>query len=198
MHPAVLVTAACFFVLFLNASHGTRLLGMSAVCVLIAGAYCWSRFGRLVRRMWVLLLVLCIVMLWQTPGTLLWPLWDGFSPTREGVLQAGEQAARLLSTVAVVAILMQRLRPAEVVVGLMGLLTPLRYLGLDTVRMAIRIQLVLDAIASPLPLEWRKALQQGSEPLSPIRVELEDGKYRFQDVALMVLIGALALGILLW
>ena len=114
-----------------------------------------ARWWRLLRRMRYILLAVCVLFLWQTPGTLLIPALGGWSPTVDGAVQALRHVLRLVAVVDVVAILMSALSVESWVAGLFVLAMPLRLIGVSPERFAVRLNLVLRAADSTQRRSWR-------------------------------------------
>lgn len=122
----------------------------------LAGTVDAARLYRLVRRSRWLLLAMGLLFGWMTPGIYLVPDLGAASPTREGLLQGLEHAGRLLGLVAMVALLLARWTPAQLVQALAGLMAPWRHHGQ---RAALRLALVLDYVEQVPPAhQWRQWL----------------------------------------
>ncbi len=130
-----------------------------AVCMLAAVVLARARTWRLVRRIRVLLIAITVLFAWFTPGEAALLDWPRLGPTREGLALAALHAGRLLAVVCAVGILLERLPLARLVGGLYALSRPLRLVGVEPERLALRLLLVLRYVeASPRgqgPVDWR-------------------------------------------
>lgn len=98
------------------------------------------------RKLRWLLLSIAVLYLWFTPGTPVLPYADWWLPTREGFWLALRRVTVLVTLVAVVQVLLQRLSRATLAAAIMSLTAGLRYCGLNTERFAWRLVLSLDAV----------------------------------------------------
>jgi energy-coupling factor transport system permease protein len=94
----------------------------------------------LLRRSRWLLLTMLVMFGWFTPGTPL-PAIPGTS--REGLLLAADNIARLLIALAALAMLLKTLDPPKLVAGMRSLLAPIAFLGFSRDRIAVRLALTL-------------------------------------------------------
>lgn len=150
---------------------------------------------RLVWRTRWLLLVLFMGYAYSLPGepALLW-LGD-YSPTWEGLLRGGQQAARLLLLLLWLDLLVLRLPSEALMAGVYTLLSPFARVGLEVERAALRLGLTLRAI---------EGLERGRGNLRhlfgedlgsglPLTIHLDVQPMRAVDLALPALITALLL-----
>ena len=111
----------------------------------VFGAACLAR-ARLIALVWrgrFLAFVVALSSAVMPPGELL-PIFS--LATYEGLLVAVEQLLLLCFTLASVALLMQLLAPAELVIGMLFVLQPMGWFGVDITRIAVRMSLVLDGL----------------------------------------------------
>ena len=101
---------------------------------------------RMMRRVRWLLLAILILYGWFTPGTALIPAWAPYSPSLEGLQQGLLRAAVLLVIVAAVYLLITTTPRGDLVAGLLWCGRPLRRLGVDDQRFAVRLVLALEAV----------------------------------------------------
>lgn len=161
LHPS------CALIIWLAAVLGVQCLGYAGLAVLCAGvlllapaaASRWLAYAR--RARW-LLLSLWLILAFNTPGEAFHDL--AWAPTYEGVAEANLQAVRLLSILACLAWVFDRLGHDGMVAGLWGLLQPLRKAGLDVERIVVRLSLVLENLQTPPAKgEWKRML--AAEPV---------------------------------
>lgn len=132
-------------------------LGLLIVAVVLSTpGVCRPWFGYLRRARW-LLSVLWVVLAYNTAGE----AFNDFSwaPTYEGITEANLHAVRLLAILGCLAWLFCRLENEALLSGMWGILRPLRWIGLDTERVLVRLSLVLEHLKSPhKSTEWQQML----------------------------------------
>ena len=169
-----------------------RPLLIAAVLLLLAAAWADpTRAWTLVKRARYLLLAIFMVFAWGTPGRLLWPQSGWLSPSAEGVALALTHGLRLLCVLSLVALLLARLAVSRLVCGLCGVLWPLRWLGLNVPRAALRLELVLRyCTADNARLTWREWLSgPPARHERPVRLALRP--FRPMDWLSLVGVGVL-------
>lgn len=168
--------------------------GLAAVLALLLAR---ERSLRLLRRIRFLLLAILVLFAWFTPGEALLMDLPRVSPTREGLRLALDHAARLLTVVAAVAVLLERLPVSRLVGGLYALSRPFGVIGLSAERLAVRLMLILRHVETRDRAglrHWRHWLGEGQgEPETEI-LYLERERIGGFDVVLIVSL----LGVLLW
>ncbi len=103
-------------------------------------------FLRVVTRMrWLFLSILIIYGL-GTPGEFIPHIPVNFAPTFEGVQQGMLQIVKLLIALAALSLLFSTSSKAHLIHGLYILLSPLKFLGLNVKRFAVRLLLTLDYV----------------------------------------------------
>jgi energy-coupling factor transporter transmembrane protein EcfT len=100
----------------------------------------------MLRRIRWLLLAILILYGWFTPGTPLLPILGGWSPVQEGLQQGLLRVVALLGIVAAVYLLLASTPRGDLVGGLLWYGVPLRRLGVDDHRFAVRLVLALEAV----------------------------------------------------
>lgn len=174
LHPAMRIVACGAMVVL------AQLLSLSilALAVMTATAAALimarSRYLRLLRRVGWLLLPIVVLFAFFTPGTLLLPALGGLGPTIEGLQLAALHGLRLAAVVVCAALLLEYTPANRLVAGFYFLLRPLRFLGIDSGRIALRLMLVLRYADDPRSLrEWRRWLAGESAPADEfLRVSL--------------------------
>ncbi len=146
LHPASLILLG-FAALLAAARHeglvlALGCLGLTLVALIVAA----SHMHLLLRRSRWLLLTMLLMFGWLTPGT---PLASIPGASQEGLLLAAENLARLLIALSTVALLLNVLRPPELVAGIRSLLAPLAWLNISRDRIAVRLALTLNEVESP-------------------------------------------------
>lgn len=170
---------------------------VAGLAALLALMLARERSLRLLRRIRFLLLAILVLFAWFTPGEALLMDLPRFSPTREGLRLALDHAARLVTVVAAVALLLERLPVPRLVGGLYALSRPFGMIGLSAERLAVRLMLILRHVETTDRAgmrHWRHWLSEGQgEPEIEI-LYLERERIGRFDVVLIVSL----LGVLLW
>ena len=149
-HPASLILLGLAALLAAACHEGLVLavggLGLTLLALIVAA----SHMRLLLRRSRWLLLTMLLMFGWLTPGT---PLASIPGASQEGLLLAAENLARLLIALSTVALLLNVLRPPELVAGMRSLLAPLAWLNISRDRIAVRLALTLNEVESPHDLD---------------------------------------------
>ena len=99
----------------------------------------------MVKRLRIFFLSIFIMFLWFTPGQLIWPALDEWSPTYDGLIQALQRIFALILLVLGVETLLRLTDRPSLLVGLYYLATPFKWLGINQSRFIIRVLLTLEA-----------------------------------------------------
>jgi len=168
MHPVIRLVCFLVFAAFLTREGGAGIALGAALVVGLFAAFGGAGLGpawRMLRRMRWLFLSILIVYFWFTPGT---PLWSGAGwavPTREGAVAGAERIAALALMVLGVSLLVATTPRRSLLGALHWVSLPVRWLGLAPERLALRVVLVMDAVAElrPVLAAQRAALAGGTE-----------------------------------
>ncbi|RKZ65154.1 MAG: hypothetical protein DRQ48_11890 [Gammaproteobacteria bacterium] len=87
-----------------------------------------------------------ILYFWFYPGTDILPYLGRFSPTAEGINQAALRISSLLVVISYSGFLLLLTPRDDLVSGIQFLLSPLRFIGIDSQRFALRLGLVLSIV----------------------------------------------------
>lgn len=131
-------------------------------------------FGMMRRIRWLLLAIL-VLYGWFTPGTPLLPSLGDWSPVREGLVHGLLRAGALLAIVTAVYLLLASTPRGALVSGLLWYGMPLRRLGVDDRRFAVRLVLALEAVPQVQTLA-RAALDDAGESSRLQRIGLAAGR----------------------
>lgn len=188
LHPS------CALIVWLAAVIGVQFVGYAAVLLLLAGALLLNpallrRWWAYIRRARWLLLTLWLILAYNTPGEALHDL--AWAPTFEGVAEASLQAARLVAMLACLAWLFLHLGHEGMIVGLWGLLQPVRGLGFDSERVVVRLSLVLENLQEPPEKgAWKRMLAvQPSDSSGQESLHLSLAPWHLRDSLLVVASG---------
>jgi hypothetical protein len=157
IHPAVFVTAGFFCLLGIQAVRGSTLDWGAAAMLIFALAFANEKLRLVIRRLKYIMLAVTVLFAWQTPGILVVPALEAFSPTYDGFRAAIEPLMRLFATAAVVAVMLSRFSANQWVNSLYVLVSPLKNFGVSPDRFAVRLRLVLDHLERE-ELDWRRCL----------------------------------------
>lgn len=105
----------------------------------------------MVKRLRIFFLSLFIMYFWFTPGQLIWPMLDTWSPTYEGLTQGLQRISALIILVLGVESLLRLIDRAGLLTALYYLATPFQYVGVRRERFIIRVLLTLEAAEMQVP-----------------------------------------------
>lgn len=148
MHPLIRIVSFLVFAALVATGHVAQL---AFAAFLVAAAYSVTANAQLkaawplLRRMRWLFLSLLVVYFWFTPGQPLLPAIAS-QPTLEGVLEGLQRISALALLALAASLLMQSMTREVLITALYRLLLPLRWLGVQPERVAVRITLTLEAV----------------------------------------------------
>lgn len=124
------------------------------VCVLSCVAFIFSArvFTYSLRRVKWLLIILIIIYTFSTPGEYIQYWKMPLRPTYEGLVAGLSQMLNIVAILAGLALIMSSTQRAKLIGGLYQLLSPLKSLGVDAEKFAVRIWLTLHYAESRQPL----------------------------------------------
>ena len=173
-----------------------QLLAASMVFLLTAFIVAHGQVRRILYRSRWLMVSLIGLFVWLTPGT---PIpWAG-GATFEGAQFAADQLARLLLSIAAVAILLRVLDNQRLIAGLRDLAAPLAVLGISPDRLAVRLALTLDRIDhgdlafSGLVAALRGGLSDAPAGKAAERIEISSSSLGRSDAAAIAFVSLLVL-----
>ena len=149
MHPLIRLHSLLAFILLLALAGGSGLLPALFLLVLLYGRTGLMHVGglyRLVRRIRWLLFSILVLYGWWTPGEPLWDVPGLPAPSLDGLWQGAERVGVLLAIVAAVHWVMSVTERNALLGAVIAFTAPLRWLGVDHQRLAVRIQLTLEAV----------------------------------------------------
>lgn len=195
MHPSTTLIAWLAAVLSLQ-FLGYAGLGGLALAMLISLPSIVGPWLAYIRRARWLLLVLWLIMAYNTPGEAFHDF--AWAPTYEGAAEANLHALRLLLMLGCLAWLFKRLGHDGLISGLWGLLLPLRWLGMDIERLLVRLALVLESLQSPPERgAWKQMLHaQPDFSSGPEMLQLNLPTWHLWDHVAIIFISALFVGVI--
>jgi energy-coupling factor transport system permease protein len=148
LHPASILAAWLALLVLVATVTGVHAMFLAASLTLIALVRAKSRYLQLLKRSRWLLLTLLLTFAFMTPGVYINAF---FGATWDGLRLAAESVARLICTLASLAVVLEAVPSLRLVVGMRALLAPLEFAsGLRGLRdrIAVRLILTLQAIES--------------------------------------------------
>ncbi len=155
MHP--LIVFCCFLVFAVCVSLGDIRLSVAGLLMLVG---VWSvlrckpspRAWQMLRRMKIFFASIVLLYTWFTPGRLLLPELDTWSPTWEGVMSGSERVMALVVLVLAVDSFLLLLPREKILAALYFFFYPLHVLGFDRQRFMLRTLLTLEAVQANRPI----------------------------------------------
>ncbi|MEQ1532576.1 MAG: hypothetical protein HOO97_01585 [Sideroxydans sp.] len=199
IHPVVQILIWVLLTLLLQRINASALFLCSVglfVVTLKVGA---QKFLTLLRRTRWVLFSLLLIYGYTTPGVALVQSFGLASPTREGVFDGLMQLGRLLCALAGLAILLSRLSQAQLMGGIVGLMSPLCWLGISRERFAVRLALTLEnaeVAMQKTASHWHSAIADALVPThnGVAQIELRMQAWRWLDTLLLFACMALLMG----
>lgn|GEM_PF-525076 len=208
VHPATLVLLAVLSAVLMQTLTALPLLASASLLSILLYQHRPNGFLKLVYRSRWLLLSLLLIYAYTAPVA------SGPHPSGEGLLAGLLQAARLINTIALVALLLASLTREQLLVGIYTLSRPLDYFGCDAERLTVRLWLTLHyaetaarpivnhlnfdnlretLLGQPLATAWPEIDLQGAE-----QITLAHCPFTWRDGAISLLLASAALAMLLW
>lgn len=190
-HPATQIIAWCMLVAALQKLSLVPLLTVAIFILLLAFALSKHKFFQLLRRTRWVMVSLLLIYFYSTPGEPLSEAMGVLSPSREGLIDGVLQLTKLLSALAALAVLLDRLGRAQLIAGLYTLFAPMQWLGLSRERLAVRLALTLHYAEAAMLHHtgtWQDSLRGLFEPHheSAQPIELPISRFSLGDALLMV------------
>ena len=181
-HPAAQIVTWCLLVATLQFLTLEMLLAAAGIILLLALLISAHKLRQLLRRTRWIMLSLLLVYAYSTPGQPVLEALGMFSPSREGIGDGVLQLTRLLSALAGLAILLDRLHRQQLIAGLYTLFSPLQLIGVSRERVAVRLALTLHYAEVAMLREtntWQDSLRSLFEPRGENSKQMELALYRF-------------------
>lgn len=202
IHPATKI------LLWIGFALAVQMLGFTLLGLVSALAGIWlalggglSEVGFVLRRSRWLLLSLTLIYAFATPGDLLFPLLGDFGPSLQGLRGGALQAWRLALSLVTLALLLRACPRESLLSGIYALLRPLRAVGMNPDRVAVRLWLTLHYAQQQSRQKmqaWREELRVALDPApsAVLHVSLELPPFSWRD-PVVLLLAALLLGLAL-
>ena len=153
-HPVIRIISFLVLAAYLaTAGRAGALLAAAALALLYAflGLRHLAPAWRMIRRMRWFFLSLLVIYFWFTPGQPalgFLPLPSAYLPTVQGMVAGAARIASLLLIILAVNLLLCTTPRQELIGAIHWLARPLAWLGICPDRLAVRMHLVMDALAS--------------------------------------------------
>ncbi|TCV90476.1 CbiQ family ECF transporter T component [Sulfurirhabdus autotrophica] len=201
LHAATKIAMWLILAIFTQWMQPSSLLILSFILLVLLVYFKANEFSRLIRRTRYLLISLLLIYGYATPGELIYPAAGIFSPSLEGLQLGYVQAWRLLVLLAGLALLFRTTPRNDLLSGLYILMTPLKYLGVNVDKIAVRIWLTLQYADLPIQKGSRKSWREVFEMSERTQIKNEEliltvDRFNLIDLVAMVSVMALVLGLL--
>lgn len=201
LHAATKIVMWLFLAIFTQWMQPSSLLILSVFMLVFLIYFKANEFSRLIRRTRYLLISLLLIYGYATPGELIYPEAGIFSPSLEGLQLGCVQAWRLFLLLAGLALLFRTTPRSDLLSGLYILMLPLKYLGINVDKIAVRIWLTLQyadqSVQQGCKKSWRDVFDTSESAL--IKNEeliLTLDRFNFSDLVALVSVVVLVLGLL--
>ncbi len=189
-HPAAWILAWCLLVTAMQIMPLSSMLSTAGLILFLALLLSAQKFIKLIHRTRWVIVSLLLIYTYTTHGEPLIGWLGAFSPSREGLLDGALQLVRLLSALAGLAILLDRLDRLQLIAGLYTLFAPLQWLGFSRERLAVRLALTLRYAEQAMmrdSLSWQNTLNSLPETRAETTEQIELPLYRitFNDGVLV-------------
>ena len=154
IHPVIRIIS---FLVFAACAASVDARGLAAAALILGLLYLWLGPGHLrqgwhmLRRMRWFFLSILVLYFWFTPGQpalASLPLPTAWLPTRPGLVAGGQRLASLVLIILAVNLLLRTTPPQQLTAAIHWLARPLAWLGLPADRLAVRMVLVTEALAT--------------------------------------------------
>ena len=162
-HPVTQITIWICLAILVQTMQSVFLPLLALVLGFIAIKVHSHRMISLLRRTRWIIFSLMIIYAFLTPGEALWSMRYLPSPTREGLQDGLMQLSRLICVLAGLSILLTSLSQERLISGLYVLSYPLRYIGLSSERIAVRLALTLqyaERAMQETAKDWRSSIER--------------------------------------
>jgi hypothetical protein len=159
MHPLIRVLSLIVFTLFM-ASGDWRVVGIALLSLTVAYALDRvrpdARVWFMLRRLRLFLISIVILYGFMTPGEYVLPGLD-LPISHEGLLEGAIRSVNLIAIIFAVNWLMQTATRSQLVQSIYWLARPLKLLGVEPSRLALRLVLTLECVATLKELQTEQA-----------------------------------------
>lgn len=188
LHSAARILLWCGWAIGVELASQPTLYIMAVVS---ATAFVFPHFrqetGRLLRRTRWLMLILLLTYAYTLPGHPVWPEWESWSPTEEGLIEGGLRILRLALILIGLAVLIASTQRSRLIYGLFMLARPFAVLGLNRRAFAVRLGLTLEyvehivQIPPSRPKQWLELLHQPSPMIETTEYCLVSERWKWRD-----------------
>lgn len=165
MHPAIRILSCVIFIILITNASWSQLAISSIVLVIlhviVRNDALISSYIMVKRLRWLLFSIL-VVTLWFTPGEAILKDYEFWSPSIEGMVYGAKRMAILVEIVMAVNILLLTTSTELLIAALHWLLSPMKYIGVQTDKLALRIVITIDAVKNPA-VDMKKLVEDSKE-----------------------------------
>lgn len=146
MHPLVKILYFILILAVMGYLSEQFLYVLFALICMATVVLQFHHFWHVIKRMRWLFLSILVIYAFATPGEFIPNIPVNIAPTIEGVHQGILQVMRLLIALAALTLLYANSSKAQLILGLYMLLKPLKCLGLNVEKFAVRLMLTLEYV----------------------------------------------------
>ena len=161
-HPAVQIIVWISLAFLAQRLLPIPLALFCVVLLALALKLCAQQLLKLLKRTRWIMYSLLLIYAHPTPGDALVGAWGVYAPTLEGLTDGALQLMRLLAMLSSLAILLSLLNRAQFIGGIYTLAYPLRWIGIERERAAVRLALTLqyaEPAMGETAADWRGAIR---------------------------------------
>jgi energy-coupling factor transporter transmembrane protein EcfT len=151
LHPGTKIICLLAAAAIVRFASPAWLAAMALVAMAMVLCLRANHFGSLLRKMRWLLMFLLVIYAFNTPGEYLRHWSFGLAPTYEGLHAGLLQAVRIIIMLAGVSILLETTERDHLIAGFYMLLYPLKWVGINPERLAVRLWLTLHYVETAPP-----------------------------------------------
>jgi len=180
LHPATKILLWLICAVVAQKLQPLFLLVFSVALLVLLVGFRASKFLELLRRTRWILFSLLLIYSFATPGIYLFPQAGSASPTVEGLHAGALQIWRLIVLLAALALLLRTTDRESLLSGLYTLMKPLKPIGVNAERIAVRLWLTLryaemnrgNVTAKSWTERVRNSLEPGAEMTETLQLEV--------------------------
>ena len=203
MHPLVKIIFLMVLLLIINLMSVYWIVTICVMMIALALMYGNGQFLIAVLRMRWLWLTMLLIYAFTTPGEYIAIFSTLINITYEGVQSGLLQMLKLLTAIASINFLFSNSNKTDLLVGLSGLMTPLKWLGINVEKFSVRLFLTLEyvddiTVNASMNMRFLNALNEPLNFLSHQHVHLPRSRLLLIDklsLVAIVAVGASVIGL---
>jgi len=149
MHPLISLISFILFSAFVSLGNADVLFAGFLLLLfvwIISKQKPSKKAWMMIKRLKIFFISIFIIYLWFTPGQLVFPALDNWSPTYEGMIFGLERVLALCLLVIAVETLLRLMNRSTILCGLYYLATPFTLLGFSREKFIVRMMLTLESV----------------------------------------------------